>query len=122
MIELGRLEEATEILTHLNNIENFNNVAKNNSVKLNVKTNLARLALMKGDIVMAKAFADEADQAIIMGKLIGEKIGDWPTLLLQAEIAFAEGDVDSARKKAKKVINCTTDKFALARANKLLLR
>lgn len=109
MIELGRLAEAAEILTRLNNIEGMVN-----SVKLNVKINLARFALLQNDIAAASAFADEASA------LSGATKNNWAISLIQAEISFAEGDVDSAREKAKIVVNNTANKFALARANKLL--
>jgi len=109
MIELGCLTEAEEILMRLNSIEGMVN-----SVKLDVKIYLARLALLQDDIAAASAFADEASA------LSGANKTNWAISLLQAEVAFSKGDVDSAREKAKIVVNNTANKFALARANKLL--
>jgi len=109
MVELGRLTEAAEILTRLDNVHGMHNANK-----LNVKCNLARLALMQGDIRLASAFADEASR-------LGKKIKDnWSADLMQAEIAFAKGDVDLAREKAKRLVNRVTNKYALDRMGRLL--
>jgi len=109
LVELGRLTEAAEILTRLDNIHGIHNANK-----LNVKCNLARLALMQGDIRLASAFADEASR-------LGKKIKDnWSADLMQAEIAFAKGDVDLAREKAKRLVNRVTNKYALDRMGRLL--
>ena len=111
LINLDRWQEAAEILEPL---ELKQDVAK--WLRYTITMGLARVALMRQDIPTARKFTDETTALSARQK---NSDMSW-LLILQAEVAFAEGNIDEAMQKASDVMRSSTYQPNLTRARLLL--